>query len=140
MPFKVAHDLRQFVADAKRFLDENRDCPFFLHFANIETHTPWFVPRRFEGKSPIGAHGEAVQRMDWYYGQIVEGEELRLDKNTLIVFSSGNGPLAAESPSVPELKRAFGPYGDPRLSSVHFVARLQRDKLLGRRPARTGDL
>ncbi len=112
----------KFTADAERFLEENRDRPFFLHFANIETHTPWFVPKRFEGKSAIGAYGDAVQCMDWCYGRIVEKvESLGLEKNTLIVFSSDNGPLAAESPSVPALKRAFGAYGDPRPSSAHLL-------------------
>jgi arylsulfatase A-like enzyme len=112
----------KFVADAKRFLDENRDRPFFLHFANIETHTPWFVPQRFEGKSAIGAYGDAVECMDWCYGQIVEKvKSLGLEKNTLIVFTSDNGPLAAESPSVPVLKKVFGRFGDPRPSSVHLL-------------------
>ncbi len=112
----------KFVADAKRFLDENRDRPFFLHFANIETHTPWFVPKRFEGKAAIGAYGDAVECMDWCYGQIVEKvKSLGLEKNTLIVFSSDNGPLAAESPSVPSLKKVFGQFADPRPSSVHLL-------------------
>jgi arylsulfatase A len=110
----------KFTAEALRFLDENRDRPFFLHFANIETHTPWFVPQRFHGKSAIGAYGDAVQCMDWCYGQIVDKvKSLGIEKNTFIVFSSDNGPLAAESPSVPKLKEVFKEYADPRPSAVH---------------------
>jgi arylsulfatase A len=110
----------KFTEDAKRFLEENRERPFFLQFANIETHTPWFVPKRFRGKSSIGAYGDAVQCMDWCYGQIVDKvKSLGLEKNTLIVFSSDNGPLAAESPSVPKLKEVFKEYADPRPSAVH---------------------
>jgi arylsulfatase A len=112
----------KFVADALHFIEDNRDRPFFLQFANIETHTPWFVPKRFHGKSSIGAYGDAVQCMDWCYGQIVDKvEALGIEKNTLIVFSSDNGPLAAESPSVPKLKAVFKEYADPRPSSVHHL-------------------
>jgi arylsulfatase A len=112
----------KFTAAALRYIEDHRDRPFFLHFANIETHTPWFVPKRFEGKSAAGAYGDAVQCMDWCYGQIVEKvKSLGLDKNTLIVFSSDNGPLAAESPSVPSLKKAFGKYADPRPSDTHLL-------------------
>ena len=112
----------KFTADALQFLEENRERPFFLHFANIETHTPWFVPQRFHGKSAIGAYGDAVQCMDWCYGQIVDKvKSLGIEKNTLIVFSSDNGPLAAESPSVPKLKTVFREYADPRPSSVHYL-------------------
>jgi arylsulfatase A-like enzyme len=110
----------KFTAEALRYIEANRERPFFLHFANIETHTPWFVPKRFAGKSEIGAYGDAVQCMDWCYGQIVDKvKSLGLERNTLIVFSSDNGPLAAESPSVPMLKKAFGKYSDPRPSEVH---------------------
>jgi arylsulfatase A len=112
----------KFTEDAKHFIEDNRDRPFFLQFANIETHTPWFVPKRFEGKSAIGAYGDAVQCMDWCYGQLVDKvKSLGLEKNTLIVFSSDNGPLAAESPSVPSLKAVFKQYADPRPSSVHHL-------------------
>jgi arylsulfatase A len=112
----------KFTADALRFIQANRERPFFLHFANIETHTPWFVPKRFEGKSEIGAYGDAVECMDWCYGQIVDKvKSLGLRNDTLIVFTSDNGPLAAESPSVPALKPVFGKYADPRPSSVHLL-------------------
>ena len=40
----------RFTEDARHFLEDNRDRPFYLQFANIETHTPWFVPKRFAGK------------------------------------------------------------------------------------------
>ena len=112
----------KFTADALRFMEENRDRPFFLHFANIETHTPWFVPKRFHGKSAAGAYGDAVECMDWCYGQIVEKvRSLGLERDTLIVFSSDNGPLAAESPSVPKLKSVFHEYADPKPSETHFL-------------------
>lgn len=110
------------TADALRFIEDNREQPFFLHFANIETHTPWFVPERFRGKSEIGAYGDAIECMDWCYGQIVEKvRRLGLERQTLIVFTSDNGPLAAESPSVKVLKAAYGKYADPRPAAAHLL-------------------
>ena len=79
--------------------------------------------------------------MDWCYGQIVDKvKSLGLEKNTLIVFSSDNGPLAAESPSVPVLKKVFGQYGDPRPSEVHLLRGYKGTIALGRRSARAGHL
>jgi arylsulfatase A-like enzyme len=134
-PIPVYRDLKQvevpadlpnlpdkFTAEALRFIEEHRQRPFFLHFANIETHTPWFVPARFRGKSPVGAYGDAVQCMDWCFGEIVDKVRgLGLERNTLLVFSSDNGPLAAESPSAKSLKAVYGQYADPRPSEVHLL-------------------
>jgi arylsulfatase A-like enzyme len=112
----------RFTEDGLRFIEQNRGRPFFLHFANIETHTPWFVPARFRGKSSIGPYGDAVQCMDWCLGRIVSKlRGLGIEKNTLLVFSSDNGPLAAESPSVKELKPVFKEYADPRPEGVHLL-------------------
>ena len=112
----------KFTADALDFIEQNRARPFFLHFANIETHTPWFVPQRFRGKSPVGAYGDAVQCMDSCFGKVIDKvRSLGLESQTLIVFSSDNGPLAAESPSVPALKRVYGQYADPRPADVHLL-------------------
>ena len=112
----------KFTADALQFIEQNRGRPFFLHLANIETHTPWFVPERFRGKSAIGAYGDAVECMDACFGQVIEKvRSLGLESSTLIAFSSDNGPLAAESPSVKSLRKAFGKYADPRPADVHLL-------------------
>jgi arylsulfatase A-like enzyme len=112
----------KFTREAMRFIEENRRRPFFLHFANIETHTPWFTPERFHGKSAIGPYGDSIQCMDWCYGQIADKiRSLGLERETLLVFSSDNGPLAAESPSVKSLHAVYGKYADPRPSDAHLL-------------------
>ena len=122
VPADLPHLPDKFAADALRFIEQNRARPFFLHLANIETHTPWFVPERFRGKSALGAYGDAVECMDSCFGQVLDKvRSLGLESQTLIVFSSDNGPLAAESPSVPALKKAYGKYADPRPSEVHLL-------------------
>jgi len=83
-----------FVEESVRFITDHKDRPFFLHLANIETHTPWFVSKRFQGKSKAGRYGDAVECMDWMVGEILATlKKLGLEKKTLVVFTSDNGPL-----------------------------------------------
>ena len=122
VPADLPHLPDKFTADALAFIQQNRERPFFLHLANIETHTPWFVPERFRGKSRLGAYGDAVQCMDACFGQVIDKvRALGLESQTLIAFSSDNGPLAAESPSVRHLKQVYGKYADPRPAEVHLL-------------------
>lgn len=93
-PAKLQELPDRFVEESLSFIAQNKDKPFFLHLSNIETHTPWFTPRRFEGKSQDGPYGDAVQCMDWMVGQVMQAlDEHGLAENTLLVFTSDNGPF-----------------------------------------------
>ncbi len=84
----------RFLNDALNFIDQHQSEPFYLHYANIETHVPWFIPSIFQGKSQAGSYGDAIEFMDWTLGQLTAFLQSRgLDQNTLIVFSSDNGML-----------------------------------------------
>jgi arylsulfatase A len=99
----------RFVDEAKKFLNENKDKPFFLYLPFVDAHTPWFVDKRFEGKSGIGPYGDAVQAMDWAVGEVLKTlDKLGLDDNTIVVFASDNGPLYKPHP---ELEQVYGPAG-----------------------------
>ncbi|MDX8340692.1 sulfatase [Draconibacterium sp. IB214405] len=92
--------------------------PFYLQYANIETHTPWFVPKGFEGRSKAAAYGDAVEYLDRSVGIIMNTlKRLNIEDNTIIVFSSDNGPLIYRDE---ELENCYGKFGftDPERTHV----------------------
>jgi len=112
LPYKLTYK----VCD---YIKENKDQPFYIHYANLETHTPWYVPKRFQGKSEAGAYGDAVQTLDWTVGKIMDKlKELGLIENTLIVFSSDNGPLYANQT---DLMNCYGRVGTVNVNREHFL-------------------
>ncbi len=78
---------------AVRFIEKNRDRPFFLYLPHSMVHVPLFVSDKFKGKSKRGLFGDVVMEIDWSVGQIVSTlKRLGLDKDTMILFCSDNGP------------------------------------------------
>lgn len=105
-PANLATLPERFVAEAVAFVKEHSDRPFFLHFSNIETHTPWLVARRFQGKSKAGVYGDAVQCLDWAVGELMATlQAAGVADDTLVVFQSDNGPLVR---AYPELEGIYG--------------------------------
>lgn len=83
-----------FVGKVKGFLRENKDKPFFLYYGLHEPHVPRAPHQRFEGSSGMGRRGDAIIEADWCVGQLIaELRELNLLDNTIIIFSSDNGPV-----------------------------------------------
>jgi arylsulfatase A len=67
--------------------------PFFLYLANSMPHTPLFASEDFNGKSKRGLYGDVVEEIDFNTGRILdELKTLGIDKNTIVIFSSDNGP------------------------------------------------
>ncbi len=82
------------TAKANAFIASNRSHPFFLYFAVPDIHVPRAPNKRFVGATNMGRRGDVIAEMDWMTGAIItQLEQLGLDKNTLIVFSSDNGPV-----------------------------------------------
>ncbi|HMI04691.1 MAG TPA: arylsulfatase [Pedobacter sp.] len=83
-----------FLAKARNFIEENKMQPFFLCYTLTEPHVPRMPATMFKGKSELGLRGDAILQLDWTVGQIMKQlEYLKLDKNTMIIFSSDNGPV-----------------------------------------------
>ena len=83
-----------FLAKAKEFIEQKRKQPFFLYYALTEPHVPRMPSTMFKGKSNLGYRGDAILQLDWAVGEILkELEYLGIANNTLIVFSSDNGPV-----------------------------------------------
>ncbi|WP_430814960.1 sulfatase family protein [Carboxylicivirga sp. RSCT41] len=84
----------QMLHKARTFIDDNQDQPFFLYFAFHDIHVPRLPDARFIGATNMGVRGDAIVQMDYITGELVKHLEKRgLSENTLIVFSSDNGPV-----------------------------------------------
>lgn len=83
-----------FTEKAKVFMRENKETPFFLFFPFHDPHVPRLPHPRFVGATEMGARGDAIVQMDWMTGEIMkEVRELGLSENTLVIFTSDNGPV-----------------------------------------------
>ncbi len=78
---------------AVRFITENRKNPFFIYLAHSMCHVPLAVSPKFKGKSQQGLFGDVIEEIDWSVGEVLKAlEQNGLTKNTLVVFTSDNGP------------------------------------------------
>ncbi|MCE9552383.1 MAG: sulfatase [Planctomycetes bacterium] len=78
---------------AVKFIDKNKDRPFLLYVAHSMPHIPLYVSDKHKGKSQQGLYGDVIEEIDWSVGQIMEALKRNgLDDNTLVLFTSDNGP------------------------------------------------
>ena len=88
----------RYTDEAVKFIRENRDKPFFLYLAHNMPHTPLHPGEKFSGKCPCGLYGDCVEEIDAGTGRILdELGALGLDENTLVIFTSDNGPWIEKS-------------------------------------------
>lgn len=84
---------KRYTEKAIEFITENKEKPFFLYYPNNFPHTPLYASSDFLDISKRGLYGDVVQELDWSVGEILKTlRELNLDKKTLVVFTSDNGP------------------------------------------------
>lgn len=84
----------QMLNKARLFIDKNKDNPFFLYFAFHDIHVPRLPDLRFAGSTKMGVRGDAIVQMDYITGELMNHLEKRgLKENTIIIFSSDNGPV-----------------------------------------------
>lgn len=84
---------RRYTERAIRFIERNRDRPFFLYLAHAMPHKPLACSEAFYKKSGAGLYGDVLAELDWGVGQVLGRlKELGLDERTLVVFTSDNGP------------------------------------------------
>ena len=84
---------------ALSFIERKKDGPFFCYVAYNMPHVPIAASDNFKGKSRNGLYGDVIMELDWGIGEIMaKVKELGLDENTIICFSSDNGPWLTEGP------------------------------------------
>ena len=90
------HLVERYTEEAVKFIRNHHDEPFFLYFAHNMPHVPLHVSEKFRGKSAGGLYGDVIESIDWSVGEILDTlKELRIDRDTLVIFTSDNGPWLA---------------------------------------------
>ena len=95
---------KRYTEKAVGFIEQNgpshpgdRSKPFFLYFAHTFPHVPLFASRTFKDKSPRGLYGDVVEELDWSVGRVLDTlRRLKLAENTLVLFTSDNGPWLSQ--------------------------------------------
>ncbi len=112
---------RDFTREAQAFIRENTDKPFFLYLAHPMPHEPIHASAGFRGRSQAGLYGDAVEELDWGIGEVLATlKEQSLDQNTLVVFTSDNGPWWQGNPGFTRGRKMLTFDGGFR---VPFIAR-----------------
>lgn len=84
---------KRYTEEAVKFIQEKRDSSFLLYIAQTMPHIPLYASPDFKGKSERGLYGDVIEELDWSMGQILKTlKDLGLDENTLVIFTSDNGP------------------------------------------------
>lgn len=89
----------RYTEQALQFIDRSKAEPFFLYMPHTYPHIPLGASARFRGKSPLGLYGDVVEEIDWSVGEVMGALKRQgLERNTLVMFSSDNGPWFQGSP------------------------------------------
>ena len=92
---------KRYTEEAVRWIDEQSDKRFFLYLAHNMPHAPIFASPKFQGRSDGGRFGDVVEEIDWSVGRVLESlKRNKVDEETLVIFTSDNGPWTM-----------FGPHG-----------------------------
>lgn len=112
----------QWVDQARRFVENNRERPFFLFFSSHDLHVPRMPHERFQGRTSLGYRGDSIVQLDWCVGELIAMlERHQLDHNTLVIFCSDNGPVMDDGYQDGALEmlgehRAAGPFSGGKYS------------------------
>jgi arylsulfatase A len=111
----------RYIEEAVKFIEQQDNNPFFLYIAHTAPHVPLHVSGEFEGRSMAGLYGDVVEELDWSMGELFAAlKKLNLDENTLVIFTSDNGPYPLGSPG--DLRGGKGTAWDGGFK-VPFIAR-----------------
>src|SRR5262249_22979161 len=89
----------RYTEQAVKFIERSKDSPFFLYLPHTYPHIPLGASERFRGKSNAGLYGDVIEELDWSAGEVLQAIKRNgLDNNTLVMFSSDNGPWYQGSP------------------------------------------
>jgi arylsulfatase len=83
----------QYTERAVRFIEKNKDRPFFFYLAHSMPHVPLYVSDKFRGKTARGLFGDVISEIDWSVGQVLDAlARCGVADNTWVIFTSDNGP------------------------------------------------
>ena len=92
-PEDQTHLTTWYTEHAVKFIEDNQDKPFLLYLAHSMPHVPLYVSDKYKGDSEQGTFGDVIEEIDWSVGQVLSTlKKHGLDENTLVIFTSDNGP------------------------------------------------
>lgn len=98
-PVDLSTITMRYTAQAVDFVGRARGGPFFLYWPHTFPHIPLAASPDFAGKSSMGLYGDVVEELDWSVGQLMTALNTHgLTENTLVIFTSDNGPWFQGSP------------------------------------------
>ncbi|MDA7640215.1 arylsulfatase [Opitutaceae bacterium] len=106
----------EWVKQSNKWIEENKDGPFFLFFASHDLHVPRIPHERFQGVTSLGYRADSIVQLDWCVGELMKTlDRLGIAEDTLVVFCSDNGPVMDDGYEDLALEnlgmhRAAGPY------------------------------
>lgn len=84
---------RRYTEEAISFIERQKEHPFFLYLPHNMPHIPLHASERFKGKSAGGLYGDVIEELDWSVGEVLNAlKRSGLDRDTIVFFSSDNGP------------------------------------------------
>lgn len=84
---------QRYTQQAVNFIAQSKSKPFFLFLSHTFPHIPLAASAAFKGKSGLGLYGDVVEELDWSVGQVIQSlKDNGVDNNTLVMFTSDNGP------------------------------------------------
>jgi arylsulfatase len=87
----------RYTEEAIQFIRQNAGKPFFLYLSHTMPHVPIDASEKFKGKSAGGLYGDVIEELDDSTGRVLDLlKELKIDDNTLVIFTSDNGPWLAK--------------------------------------------
>ena len=126
----------RYTERAVRFIEKNKEKPFFLYLAHSMPHVPLGVSDKFRGKSEQGKYGDVIMEIDWSVGEILKTlQRSELEDDTLVIYASDNGPwlnFGNHAGSAGPLREGKGGMweGGARVPCVmRFPGRIQRGKV-----------
>jgi len=100
----------RYTKEAIKYIQVNKDHPFFLYLAHNMPHLPIDASRPFKGKTSYGLYGDVITELDWSLGQILQTiKDEGIDENTLVIFTSDNGPVIRPADQLGHQPGSAGP-------------------------------
>ncbi len=111
-PAKLATLTERYFDEAKRFVTANKEKPFFVYIPTSMPHLWLDATERFRGKSKHGLYGDTIEEIDHHVGELLATlKKLEIDRNTIVVFFSDNGPVTSHPQLDPKDPRgSAGPF------------------------------
>ena len=125
---------QRYTQQSVNFIQRSQSTPFFLYLAHTFPHIPLAASSAFKGKSGLGLYGDVVEEIDWSVGQVLHAlTDNGVDDNTLVMFTSDNGPWFLGSPGRLRGRKGWSYEGGVRVPFIaRFPGRIAATRFLNR--------